>query len=277
MAELLLKGAPVAREIDERTRQRVAELRAAGIAPRLAIVRVGDNPADLSYERGIIKRAAGTDIDVDVRETAPEDVVATVRRLSADSAVHGILIFRPLPPTVDDDAVRAAIAPEKDVDGITDASMAGIYSGRGGFSPCTAQAVMAILDHYGVELEGRRATVVGRSLVIGKPVSQMLLSRNATVTVCHSKTRDLTEETRRADVLVTAQGRANAIGPEHTRAGQIVIDVGINTGADGKLCGDVDFDRVSPLCAAITPVPGGVGSVTTAILLSHTVQSLRTR
>ncbi len=274
----LLKGAPVAAAISERTRSRAGALRERGIEPTLVLLRVGENNADIYYERGAVKRCAAVGVGVR-RVVLPEDVsegelLKVIDGLNRDSGVHGVLIFRPLPRHISDARVRDALSPEKDVDGITDGSLAGVFTGGGrGFCPCTAQSCAEILDFYGVDCTGRRAVVMGRSLVIGKPVSQLLLARNATVTVCHTRTRDLPEETRRADIIVAAVGHLNALGAEHVSPGQIVIDVGINTSPDGKMAGDADFGAVEPIVSAITPVPGGVGSVTTAVLAAHTVEA----
>ena len=277
MAELL-KGAPVAAAMSERIRERVSLLLDRGITPTLATVRVGENDGDIYYERSAGKRCASLGIEM-CSMTFPEDVsedvlLETIDQLNQDESIHGVLIFRPLPKHISDDNVRAALSPDKDVDGITDGSMAGVFTGSGrGFCPCTAQACTEILDHYGIDCTGKRAVVMGRSLVIGKPVSQLLLSKNATVTVCHTRTRDLGEETRRADIIVAAVGHAHSLGPEHVAPGQVIIDVGINTGEDGNMCGDVDTALVEPIVSAITPVPGGVGSVTTAVLALHVVEA----
>lgn len=275
MAELL-RGAPVSAAINERTRTRVQALKERGILPSLAIVRVGENDADIYYERSAMKRCA--DLGVEVRRVlypgnvTEAELLAGIRQLNEDRSVHGVLIFRPLPKQIRDDAVCAALSPEKDVDGITDGSLAGVFTGSGrGFCPCTAQSCVEILDHYGIDCTGKRAVVLGRSLVIGKPVSQLLLARNATVTVCHTRTRCLSEETRRADILIAAAGHINTVTREHVSPGQILVDVGVNTNAEGKMVGDVDFQAVEPVVACITPTPGGVGAVTTAILASHTV------
>ncbi len=277
MAEIM-KGAPVAAGINEGTRARAAALRERGVVPTLAIVRVGEKDADVAYERGAMKRCAA--LGVEARNVLlPEDVseealLGAVRALNEDPLVHGVLIFRPLPRHIRDEAVRAALAPEKDVDGITDGSLTGVFTGSGrGFCPCTAQSVVEILDHYGVDCAGKRAVVLGRSLVIGKPVSQLLLARNATVTVCHTRTRDLASETRRADILVAAVGHAGAVTGEHVSPGQVIVDVGINTDGEGRLVGDVDLAAVESLVAAVTPTPGGVGAVTTAVLVRHTVEA----
>jgi len=277
MAEIL-KGAPVAEAICENVRERSAALRAAGCAPTLALVRVGANDADVYYERGAMKRCQS--VGVDIKNCIfPEDItepelIAAIEELNRDDSVHGVLIFRPLPRHISDSAVCNTLTPDKDVDGITEGSMAGVFTGSGrGWCPCTAEACATLLDHYGVDCTGKRVCVVGRSLVIGKPVSQLMLKRNATVTVCHTRTVDLPSETKRADVIIAAAGHIGTIGLEHISPRQIIVDVGTNTGADGKLCGDADFADIEPFVGAITPVPGGVGSITTAILALHTVEA----
>ena len=210
-------------------------------------------------------------LDADAEQAELLDVLDEVNR---DRTIHGCLLFRPLPTQMDDRTVRAALAPEKDVDGITDASLAGVFTGSGvGYAPCTAQACAEILDYYGIPLEGKRVTVVGRSLVVGKPAAMLLDRKNATVTLCNSRTRDLPALCRQAEVLVVAMGKQGAIGADCFAPGQVVVDVGIHTGADGKLCGDVRFAEAEPVVAAITPVPGGVGAMTTSVLASHVVEA----
>ena len=254
-------------------------LSARGVAPTLCLIRVGERADDLSYERGLLKRAASAGVDVRrvVLDLACSqgELMATIASANADPAVHGILMFRPLPASLDEAAACEAVAPEKDVDCLTSASLAGVFTGSGeGYAPCTAGAVMHLLADAAVSLEGARVTVVGRSLVIGRPVAMMLQAANATVTMCHSKTRDLAECCREADVLVVACGRARMVGVDCVRAGQVVVDVGINWDESaGKLVGDVDFDAVEPIVDAVTPVPGGVGSLTTAVLMKHVVQA----
>jgi methylenetetrahydrofolate dehydrogenase (NADP+)/methenyltetrahydrofolate cyclohydrolase len=274
----LLKGAEAAKAISAKLQENAARLKAQGVIPCLAILRLGTREDDLSYERGAIKRCET--VGVAVRTvTLPEDVPQTVligeiQRLNQDAGIHGILLFRPLPAGLDDGAVRQAILPAKDVDGVTDGSLAAVYSGSGGgYPPCTAQACVELLKHYQIPLKGKRAVVVGRSLVIGKPVSMLLLAEHATVTICHSRSENLPEICREADILVVAAGKAGMVGGESVRPGQIVLDVGIHADAAGKLCGDVRFDEAAAVAEAITPVPGGVGSVTTAILVSHVIEA----
>ena len=277
MAELL-KGAPAARALTERLRAESDALRERGVIPTLAIVRVGARDADLAYERGARKRCEQCGVAAQ-QIVLPEDadqasLLAALAALNADAAVHGILLLRPLPPRFDDAAICAAVAPEKDVDGVTAASMAGIYANSGAlFAPCTASACIALLRHYGIPIDGKRAVVVGRSFVIGKPVSMLLLRENATVSVAHTHTRDLPALCREADILVVATGRMGLIGAAHVRPGQAVIDVGIHTAPDGTLRGDVRFDEVAPIVDAVTPVPGGVGAMTTAVLCEHVIRA----
>lgn len=275
----ILKGQPVAQALTERLAERVEALGRQGVVPTLALVRVGEREDDLAYERGATKRCAAAGIAVrpfalPADCTMPE-LLDVISQINADDAIHGCLLFRPLPSGLDEAAACAAICPDKDVDCATQASLFGVFADqRVGFPPCTAEACIQLLDHYGIGLEGRRACVVGRSLVIGKPVSMMLTARNATVTLCHTRTPDLAGTCRAADVVVVAAGHARTIGADAAGEGQVVVDVGINWDESvGRLVGDVDFDEVEPRVAAITPVPGGVGSVTTAVLAKHVVEA----
>ncbi len=277
MAELL-RGAPVAKMLTKEVAERAARLAAAGVTPKLAIVRVGDNPSDGAYVRGALKRAerAGVEIElVSLPDTiSQEELMGEIARINADRSIHACLLLRPLPAHMDESAVCAALAPEKDVDGITPGSLFGVFAGeQTGFAPCTAEAVVELLERSGVEIAGSRVTVVGRSLVIGRPVAMLLMGKNATVTICHTKTHDLASECARADILVVAAGHAATVGASAVRAGQVVVDVGINVDETGALVGDVAFDEVEPLVRAITPVPGGVGAVTTAVLMKHVVEA----
>ena len=279
----ILKGSLVTAAINEKTRAEAERLRAAGIVPMLAILRVGERADDVSYEKNAMKRCALT--GVEVRNVvlpdgiSQKELMAALDELNRDDSVHGIIYFRPLPPHLDDEALRHALSPEKDVDGVTDTSLAGVFSGsEAGFAPCTAQACIEILDHFGVEICGRRAVVIGRSLVVGKPAAMLLTNRSATVTVCHTRTQSAPEITRRADIVIVAAGRAETIGGEYFSAGQTVIDVGTNWSAEkGRLCGDVRFEEAEPIVGAITPVPGGVGTVTTSVLVSHVVEAAKRR
>lgn len=280
MAEIL-KGAPVTAALCAAAAADTAALKVQGVMPTLAILRVGEREDDLSYERGAEKRCKEVGVAVH-KVVLPENVdqdrlMAELAALNADGGVHGILVFRPLPAHLDEEAVRRALIPEKDVDGITDLSLAGVFTGSGtGFAPCTAQACLEILDHYGVTLQGKSAVVIGRSLVVGRPVSMLLLHRHATVTICHTRTADAAAVARGADVVLVAAGKMEAITGDYFAPGQVVIDVGIHWNeARQKLCGDVAFSEAEPVVSAITPVPGGVGGVTTAVLVRHVVEAAK--
>lgn len=277
MAELW-KGAPAAAALTEQLIPRAQALRERGIVPTLAIIRVGERPEDLSYERGAMKRCEK--VGIAVRQflltavSSQADLMDVIEEVNRDQSIHGCLLFRPLPRHMDEQAACAALDPAKDVDGITPGSLAAVFAGSGaGYPPCTAQACLELLDHYGYELKGKRAVVVGRSLVIGKPASMLLLGRHATVTICHTRTADLPAECRRADVLIAAAGKAGVVGAGCLSPGQVVIDVGINAGEEGNLVGDVDFAAAEPVVTAITPVPGGVGAVTTSVLARHVIEA----
>ncbi|MDO4552555.1 MAG: bifunctional 5,10-methylenetetrahydrofolate dehydrogenase/5,10-methenyltetrahydrofolate cyclohydrolase [Bacillota bacterium] len=274
----LLKGKPVADAISLSVQAEAESLKKRGVRPTLAIVRVGAREDDVAYENAALRRCQSNGVDAVLRslpaEASQEALLAVIEELNADPAVHGVLLFRPLPRHMDETLICNALAPEKDIDGVTEASMAGVYAGTDtGHPPCTAMAAMALLEHYGFAPEGRRAVVVGRSTVIGRPAALMLLQRNATVTICHTRTKDLPAVCREAEILVVAAGKARMAGPEFTNPDQVVIDVGIHADPEGGLCGDVDFSRVEPVVKAISPVPAGVGSVTTAILTLHVVQA----
>ena len=276
----ILKGAPVVAAMNERNAALCEQLKAKGITPTLAVVRVGEREDDLSYERGVMTRCGKVGVEVKQyllpADAAQDDLLKVIAEINADDAIHGCLLFRPLPKHLDDEAARRALDPRKDMDGITDGSLAAVYAGTdGGYPPCTAAACVALLKHYNVPIKGKRVVVIGRSLVIGKPVSLLLLAEHATVTICHSRSENLPAICREADILVVAAGKAGMVGAESVRAGQIVLDVGIHVGADGNLCGDTRFAEVEPIVEAITPVPGGVGAVTTAILASHVIEAAR--
>ena len=274
----ILKGAPVVAAMNEANAARCAALQARGIRPTLAVVRVGSREDDLSYEKGVLTRCGK--VGVEVRQfllpadAAQAQLLEVIGQINADPGIHGCLLFRPLPAQFDDRTIRAALAPEKDIDGITDGSLAGVFTNTAiGYPPCTAQACLEILKYYQIPLSGRRAVVVGRSLVVGKPAAMMLDRENATVTLCNSRTRNLPALCREADIVVVAMGKAEAIDAGCLRAGQVVVDVGIHVNAEGKLCGDVQYAEAEPVVEAITPVPGGVGTVTTSVLVGHVVEA----
>lgn len=275
----LLKGKEVAEAINARSEKTVNELKEKGIEVTLATIRVGEKPDDISYERSACKKAESLNISVK-NYVFPEDIDAesfyeAVRNISNDEQIHGILMFRPLPKHIDDETARNLIDCRKDIDGCTDGSLAGLMANRKkGFVPCTAQAAVEILDHYGIEVAGKNVTVIGRSLVIGKPVALLLTNRNATVTICHTRTQNMAEISRKADIVIAATGKMESFGKDYFSENQSVIDVGMTYNSDKqKFCGDVVFDEVSEVVENITPVPGGVGSVTTAVLLSHVVEA----
>ena len=271
------RGMPVVKAMAEKFKEQIAGLKEKGINPKLVIVRVGEREDDVAYEKGALKRFAGVEALAEVvalpADISQEEFDKVIVRLNEDNEVHGILVFRPLPKQLSDDRLKELINPLKDVDGISMINSAKVFAGDGsGFAPCTAQAVMEILEHYGIDLTGKRVVVVGRSLVVGRPLSMLLLKKNATITICHTRTKDIAAECSRADILVACAGSASMIKKEYTHPGQIVIDVGINF-VDGVMCGDVDYETVAENVAAITPVPGGVGTVTTSVLLKHTLES----
>ena len=280
MAELLLGGAFVAEKLMEEIRRDVCALEKRGVTPRLAILRIGEDADDIFYERSIEKCCNKVGVAVR-RVTLAEDVrraelIGTLRPLNADAGVHAVLPMMPVPAQPRDTAIYETLALKKDVDGVTYRARAALYSGESrGFAPCTACACVELLRRYDISTEGKHVVIVGRSTVAGKPAAMLLLAENATVTVCHSRTVDLPEVCRKADILIAAAGQPGLIGREHVRAGQIVLDVGTHMDENGIVRGDVRFDEVAPIVRAITPVPGGVGAVTTPILAAHTVEAAK--
>lgn len=273
-----LLGAPVAKALCSRLAPRVEALVSAHVIPKLAVVRVGESAGAVAYERGARSRMEKVGVAFEAHvlaaDASQEELEALLRTLAASPDVHGILLMRPLPEHLDEPAVVSCVPAEKDVDGMTAGSLARVFAGAGeGFAPCTPEAVMALLAHYEVPLSGARAVVLGRSLVVGRPLAQLLLAANATVTVCHSRTANLAEECRRADVLVSCMGRAGSVTADMVRPGTVVVDVSTNADGAGGITGDVDFDAVSHVASAVTPVPRGVGSVTTSVLAAHVVEA----
>ena len=277
MAEIW-KGKAVADALNEKMAADVVALKEKGVVPTLAIFRVGERADDLSYERGAMKRCEKVGIRVE-SVILPEictqaELMAAIEAINADDRIHGCLMFRPIPKHLDEDAACEALKTCKDVDSMTAASLKTVFTGRGaGYAPCTAQSCIELLKYYGIDPAGKRAAVIGRSLVIGRPVSMMLQAYNATVTMCHTKTRDLPGVCREAEILVVAAGNAGVADASFTNPDQVVIDVGINVLPDGSICGDVCFDEVEPKVRAISPVPSGVGSVTTAVLCKHVIEA----
>ena len=272
-----LRGLPVVDSLAEKFKVQIEELAKNNIVPKLAVVRVGERGDDIAYEKGIIKRFSSVNAEVellsaplDISQDALEQMIIS---LNGDERVHGIIVFRPLPKHLSEARLKTVIGDEKDVDCMGITNTARVFEGnKTGYAPCTPQAVVEILDYYGIELTGKKVTIIGRSLVVGKPLAMLLLDRNATVTICHTKTLNLAEECKKADILIPCAGAAKMVGEKFTHSEQIIIDVGINY-MDGALCGDVDYEAVANKVAAITPVPGGVGTVTTSVLLKHTIKS----
>ena len=277
----LLKGKIVADTLMERNRKTVEELKKKGLCPTLAVFRIGEKDSDLSYEKGINKKAEEAGINlvkyVFNEDVSTEEFYSKLTQANNNSNIHGILIFRPLPERFNDDELRNMIYPTKDVDGCNDMSLAGIFINKDlGFAPCTAQSVIEILNYYEIDPKGKNVVVLGRSLVIGKPVSMMLTNLNATVTICHSRTNNIEDIASKADILICATGQMESVNKNYVNENQAVIDVGISWNeAKQKLCGDVLFEEVEPIVKDITPVPGGVGSLTSCILISHVIESCR--
>lgn len=275
---ILMKGADVAKTMKEDLTGEARRLKDRGILPSLTIVRVGARPDDLAYERGARKRMEMIGIECKVVEL-PETITQaefekTFFKINEDPKVHGILLFRPLPGHLDEGPVVSRINPLKDVDCMCPVNIAKVFSGdETGHAPCTPEAVMEILDYYKIDPRGKKVTVIGRSMVVGKPLSMLLLKRHATVTICHTRTKDLSATCREAEILVAAAGKARMVTADMIGDGAVVVDVGINVDAKGNLCGDVDFNAAEPVTSYISPVPRGVGSVTSSVLAKHVLKA----
>lgn len=275
-----IKGSDVAKRLKEQMLNEIEGLK--GYIPHLAIIRVGERPDDISYEKGATKRANGLGLRCTSfllpADISHEAFVEEFQKVNQNPDVDGILMLRPLPKQIDEKEIERLIDPKKDIDCISPINLAKVFAGEAdAYAPCTAEAVMEMLAYEGISLKGKRVTVVGRSLVVGKPLAMLMLGQNATVTICHTKTVDFTGTCQNAEILVAAAGKARMIKPEHVAEGAVVIDVGINVDEAGNLCGDVDFDQVKAKAGIMTPVPGGVGSVTTLVLLKHLIQSAKER
>ena len=266
---------------------RTAALKEKGVTPTLGIIRLGENPSDLSYEKGATKRAEEVGVAVKnyilPESASKEELLAVIDEVNADASVHGVLMFRPLPKHLknDQDEICNRLAPCKDVDSMTHMSNAGVFEGQDlGYAPCTPAACMEILDYYGIDCKGKNAVVIGRSLVVGKPAAMMLMAKNATVTICHTRTVNTAEICKNADIIVSAAGVLNSLTKDYVREGQVVIDVSMNWNPEkitakgkGGMSGDCVYEEVEPIVGAITPVPGGVGAVTTSVLMKHVVEA----
>ena len=276
----IIKGKPVADRITENLIEETKKLKELDIVPKLAIVRIGENPDDMSYERGAMNRCAKIGIDVQnivlQGDVSEGEYIEVIKNLNDDKNINGILCLRPLPKNINENKVKSIIDAKKDVDCFNPINSAKLFEGeKDGYAPCTPEAVMKILNHYEVDLSGKKVVVLGRSLIVGKPVSMMLMGENATVTICHSKTENLAEEAKKADVLVAAIGRAKMVDKSYIKEGATVIDVGINVDESGNLCGDVDTESAIGIAKMITPVPAGVGSVTTSVLAEHVIKACK--
>ncbi|EKX89621.1 Bifunctional protein FolD [Peptostreptococcus anaerobius] len=274
----IMYGKPLADKITQGVTERVQNLKSKGIQVKLAILKVGNRPDDEAYQRGAMSRAEKCGIETEVVElddrVSQEDYIAALERLNKDDKVHGILCFRPLPSHIDEDLVQYKISPEKDVDCFSPINIARLVDGdKRAFSPCTPEAVIEILKFYNIDMVSKNVVVLGRSMVVGKPLSMLLLNENSTVTICHSKTRDIEKIASRADIIVSCMGRARMVGADYVGQGACLVDVGINFDENGKMCGDIDFDSVIDRCSRITPVPKGVGGVTSSILVAHTLRA----
>ena len=271
----ILYGKPLAEALSDNIYDRVLRLKTKGVVPSLAIVRVGSNSSQLAYENTAVRRMAKLGIDVhclsfesSIKES---DLLAEVEKINGDPDIHGCIVLLPLPDHINSRLICSHISPMKDVDGVTSESISAVFLGEPGFSPCAPGSCIALLDYYGIEIKGKRVCVIGRSLVVGRPLAMLLLSRDATVTICHSRTPDLAAECRRSDIIISAAGSPGLITAAHVRSGQTVIDVGISAGQDGHLHGDVAFDEVSPIVSDITPVPGGIGVIAGSFLARNLI------
>lgn len=279
---LIMQGREVAEAMRQELRAEAAALRAAGIRPRLVMLRVGGREDDLAYERAVQKRMEGLQIEYEVcalpQNVSQQELESVFEGFNRDGKIHGILVFRPLPGHLDEEPLREMISPEKDADGMGVLNTARLFAGEDtAYPPCTAQAVIEMLDHYGIEPAGKRVTLIGRSMVVGRPLAMLLLNRNATVRICHTRTANVKEACLDAEILVAAAGFAGMVREEMVSPGTIVIDVGINVDKNGKICGDVDYEAVKEKASCITPVPGGIGSITTTVLAKHVLRGARAR
>ena len=275
----VLKGKPVSDKLKEDLIVKVNELKERNITPTLAIIRLGENDSDISYEKGATKRC--NEIGIEVKnvllplDVSQDKLLDEINKLNNDSSIHGILLFRPLPKHLDQQLIRNAISPKKDVDGCTDSSLAGIFTNTNiGYAPCTAEAALEILDFYNIDVKSKNVTIIGRSLVIGRPISMLLMHRNATITICHTKTMNIEEIAKKADIIICATGEMEKVNKNYVSSNQTIIDIGIKWNEEKqKLCGDCLYEEVEPIVENITPVPGGVGSVTTSVLAKHVVDA----
>lgn len=281
MTARLIDGKAVSQQIKESVKKRVQALAESGVVPGLAVVLIGENSASHTYVKNKKKTCESLGMRSDLHQfpesLTEEDLLKTIHDLNQDPGVHGILVQLPLPDHIDEFKVILAIDPEKDVDGFHPISVGNMMIGREAFLPCTPHGIVKLLEHYEIDPSGKHTVVIGRSNIVGKPVGQLLLQKDSTVTYCHSRTKDLTAHTRQADILISAIGRAKFVDSSFIKPGAVVIDVGMNRDENGKLCGDVDFEDVKETASFLTPVPGGVGPMTIAMLMENTVHSAESR
>lgn len=276
---MIIDGKAISLQIKDELKEKAAQMKAQGTEVTLAVIQVGDNPASCVYVRNKKKGCEYIGIgslSYELPEqTTQEELLSLIQELNERKDVNGILVQLPLPKHIDEDTVIKAIAPCKDVDGFHPQSVGALCIGQPGFVSCTPAGIIQLLKRSGIEIAGKECVVLGRSNIVGKPMSLLLLRENATVTIAHSRTKNLQEVTKRADILIVAVGRPKMVTKDYVKEGAVVIDVGINRDADNKICGDVDFDDVAPVCSAITPVPGGVGPMTIAMLLNNCIESVK--
>jgi methylenetetrahydrofolate dehydrogenase (NADP+)/methenyltetrahydrofolate cyclohydrolase len=277
---VLMKGTDVVNSLINQMTHDITELKDKEIIPGLAIVRLGSNPDDISYERNVIKKCEKLGVNWKVynleESTSNDDLKNELTKINGDIRINGILVFRPLPKQIDESLIKSILNPAKDIDCLTSVNVAKVFEGdESGYYPCTAESIMEILDFYNINLEGKKVVIVGRSMVVGKPLAMMMLKRNATITICHSKTHNLKEVCKNAEIIVAALGKAKFITNDYISPGSTVIDVGINVDSSGNLCGDVDFDNVQKIASYITPVPGGVGTVTSSVLIKNVIKATK--
>lgn len=277
MSAKIIDGVAIGKELRSEIKERVGILEASGCKPGLAVILVGEDPASQTYvknkEKSSLEASMKSALIKLPAEVTEQELLAEVDKLNNDDSIHGILVQLPLPKHIDEDLVIKAIDPSKDVDGFHPVNVGKMMIGQETFLPCTPHGIMEMLQRSGIEIAGKHAVIIGRSNIVGKPMGQLLLQKDATVTYCHSRTKDLPSFTRQADILIVAIGRAKFVTDEHIKDGAVVIDVGMNRDENGKLCGDVDFERAKKAASAITPVPGGVGPMTITMLLKNTLQS----
>ena len=275
---IVMKGLDVTLAMKEKMAAETENLKKRGIYPTLAIVRAGEKPEDLSYEKGAIKRCESVGVICNVfafpEDISEENFADEIEKINRDQSIHGVLVFRPLPKHINEERIKSLMLPFKDVDCMSPVNIAKVFAGdESGFAPCTPEAVIEMINYYEILIEGKNVVVIGRSMVVGKPLAMLLLKKNGTITICHTRTRNIQEVCKRADVLIAAAGKPKMVNKDFVMPGAVVFDVGINVDSNGNICGDVDFDNVLDIAGKITPVPGGVGTVTNSVLVKHVIKA----